>query len=200
MHALPIPVLILQHPQEPSRKDGEVSSARILAQNISPCFVKTGLSWRNLPQALKGWKEIETLPELQKPSTWYTLYLGTQKTSEGGSSIPGIYFLSKKGVPIEAPPHAEVGGLILLDGTWSQAKTLWWRNPWLLKTQRIHIVPKSRSLYGDIRREPRPECVSTLEAAAETLQFLGVDESVEIKLKSEFKSQLEHYRKKPKAP
>jgi hypothetical protein len=196
MHHLPLPVLILQHPQEPSRKDGEVSSAKILLENLSPCFVKTGLSWKNLAQALKGWKDIESIPDLQKPSAWYTLYLGTQKNSKNPSSVPGIYFLSKKGEPVEAPPRAEIGGLILLDGTWAQAKTLWWRNPWLLKTQRIYIVPESRSLYGGIRREPRPECVSTLEAAAETLNFLGVDGAVASQLKARFKLQLDEYLRK----
>ena len=65
----------------------------------------------------------------------------------------------------------------------------WW-NAWLLKTQRIYIVPKNKSLYGNLRKEPRPECVSTLEAAAETLGFLGIDPKIEEHLKSEFKSKL----------
>ncbi|NDF13715.1 DTW domain-containing protein [bacterium] len=197
MHEIPLPLLILQHPQEPSRKDGEVSSAKILAQNISPCLIKTGLSWRNLTHVLRGWKEIESSEELLKPSSWYTLYLGTQKnTASASPSLPGIYFLDRKGNPIDAPRKPEIGGLILLDGTWAQAKTLWWRNPWLLKTHRIYIVPKSRSLYGNIRKEPRPECVSTLEAASETLQFLGLEEEIGRALKGEFKKQLEQYLKK----
>jgi hypothetical protein len=196
MHEIPLPVLILQHPQEPSRKDGEVSSAKILTANLSPCFIKTGLSWRNLAHALKGWTGIENSKELLKPSAWYTLYLGTQKTAEAASpSIPGIYFLDRKGKPIHAPANPEISGLILLDGTWAQAKTLWWRNPWLLKTHRIYIVPKARSLYGNIRKEPRPECVSTLEAAAEALQFLGLGEEIEKDLKTQFKNQLTSYLK-----
>jgi hypothetical protein len=197
MHEIPLPILILQHPQEPSRRDEEVSSAKILATHLSPCFIKTGLSWKNLGHALKGWAPIEDLPDFQRPSAWYTLYLGTQKNSDSPSNtLPGIYFLDRKGNPIEAPPQPEIGGLILLDGTWAQAKTLWWRNPWLLKTQRIYIVPKSRSLYGNIRREPRRECVSTVEAAAETLQFLGMDEKIELQLKTEFKLQLDRFLKK----
>jgi hypothetical protein len=61
---IPVPVLILQHPQEPSRKDQEVSSARILTEFLDPCFVKVGLSWKNLPHALKGWKEVEEVDEI----------------------------------------------------------------------------------------------------------------------------------------
>ena len=56
-------------------------------------------------------------------------------------------------------------GIVLLDGTWSQAKTLWWRNPWLLKLQRLVLNPPAPARLGRLRREPRPEALSTLEAA-----------------------------------
>ncbi len=197
---IPVPILILQHPQEPSRKDQEVSSARILTELLEPSAVKVGLSWKNLPHALKGWREIEEIEELQKPKAWHTLYLGTKANAEvDPGTLPGIYYLDKKGDPIDPPMEAEIGGLILLDGTWAQAKTLWWRNAWLTKTQRIFIVPKSKSLYGNIRKEPRPECVSTVEAAAETLGFLGLDSSIESKLKEEFALSLKKFKETRKS-
>jgi len=190
---LPIPILVLQHPQEPSRKDRQVSSARILTEQVRPCHVAVGLSWRNLGQALKNFDAIRDIEELQTPSTWATLYLGTKK--QKAAEEPGLYFLDKKGAPREPrEDEAPIGGLILLDGTWAQAKTMWWRNAWLLKTRRIHLIPKQRSLYGNIRKEPRPECVSTLEAAAETLGFLEVDPLVESTLKAAFNQQLKLYK------
>ena len=33
-------------------------------------------------------------------------------------------------------------GVVLLDGSWSEAKTLWWRNPWLLKLRRLVLDPQ----------------------------------------------------------
>jgi len=184
---LPIPILVLQHPQEPSRKDHAVSSASILLENLHPCEVKVGLSWRNLESALKNFEAINGIDEFKKPSNWGTLYLGTQKQGEERiSHEPGLYFLDKK--------DESICGIILLDGTWAQAKTLWWRNAWLLKTRRMHLIPKQKSLYGNVRKEPRPECVSTLEAAAETLSFLGVEESIEILLKEKFSEQLKNYK------
>ncbi len=172
-----------------------MSSAKILTGMLDPCFVKVGLSWKNLSHALKGWKGIEDMEALQSPKAWFTLYLGTKSNSDiDPGALPGIYFLDKKGEPVEPPGDPEIGGLILLDGTWAQAKTLWWRNAWLTKTRRIYIVPKSRSLYGNIRKEPRPECVSTLEAAAETLGFLGLDPSIEKSLKEEFARKLKDYK------
>jgi DTW domain-containing protein YfiP len=72
----------------------------------------------------------------------------------------------------DAPP---LEGLIVLDGTWSQAKTLWWRNPWLLKLARVSLVPREPSMYGKLRKEPRREWVSTLEAVADVLPALGAE-------------------------
>ena len=63
-------------------------------------------------------------------------------------------------------------GVVLLDGTWKEAKTLWWRNPWLLKLRRLVLNPQHPSRYGRIRREPRREALSTLEAAALLLKHL----------------------------
>ncbi len=188
---LPIPILVLQHPQEPSRKDHAVSSVSVLEENLFPCQVNVGLSWRNLEAALKKFEAVQGIPEFKKASNWGTLYLGTQKQTQNKdeikfSSEPGLYFMDKK--------EDAICGIILLDGTWSQAKTLWWRNAWLLKTRRMHLIPKQKSLYGNIRKEPRPECVSTLEAAAETLSFLGVEPSVESTLKEKFSEQLKAFK------
>ena len=192
---LPIPLLILQHPQEPSRKDKEISSVNLLQDLLYPVHVATGLSWRSLEAATKNFETVKEDPELKKPALWATLYLGTKKQGQNDSFEPGIYYLDKKGLPTEAPPNPVIGGLILLDGTWAQAKTLWWRNAWLLKTQRIYIVPKEKSKYGNLRKEPRPECVSTLEATAETLSFLGIDPKVESTLKDAFLSRLKEHRR-----
>jgi hypothetical protein len=195
MVKIPLPVLILQHPQEPSRKDQEAGSASIILSRISPSHLSRGLSWRNLGHALKGFQEIEGIEELKRPALWHTLYLGTRNESAvSPSSLPGIHYLDKKGSPIAPPENAEVGGLILLDGTWAQAKTLWWRNPWLTKTKRIFIVPRSRSLYGNVRKEPRPECVSTVEALAETLGFLGFEPEIPEMLRNEFATRLKEFK------
>ena len=64
---------------------------------------------------------------------------------------------------------------MLLDGTWSQAKTLWWRNPWLLKLHRVVLDPPLPARLGELRREPRREALSTIEAAALALRHLEPD-------------------------
>lgn len=194
-----INVLIIRHPQEPNRKDQEISTANLITDSIGPSFVATGLSFKNLNHALtRSGMTPEQASTLAVPQDWVTLYLGTKSQTAGAKPVhtPGLYFLSKKGLPKERPSDIKPLGIILLDGTWSQAKTLWWRNAWLLKTQRAYLVPKQKSLYKSLRKEPRPECVSSLEALAEALTFLGEPLETEMALKDAFKAKINTYANK----
>ena len=58
--------------------------------------------------------------------------------------------------------------LIVVDGTWPQAKKVVMRNPVLAGLPRIGFVPRRPSNYR-IRAEPADHCVSTIEAVAEIL-------------------------------
>ncbi|MGQ9366876.1 tRNA-uridine aminocarboxypropyltransferase [Azospirillum sp. ST 5-10] len=159
-----IGVVILEHPQEKREILGTAQIARLQLRNA---VVKVGLSWPGLKRILG--REVD-------PRRWGVLYLGTAKQSTGGPQEE-IAAVDKNGKPL--PDSAEIlaglEGIILLDGTWSQAKTLWWRNAWLLKCRRLVLHPHFRSLYGQARREPRRESVSTLEAAAFVLSRLEGD-------------------------
>jgi DTW domain-containing protein YfiP len=141
-------VVVLQHPQEP---DHELGSAALLVRGLADAELKVGLSWRNL-KAVAG--------EGAVPSQWVVLYLGAS-----GAAFPEeVNFATTKGQPASAP--VGIRGILVLDGTWSLAKALWWRNSWLTKVKRVVLRPRSPSAYGRLRREPRPEAVSTIEAAA----------------------------------
>ncbi len=65
----------------------------------------------------------------------------------------------------------DVGTLVVLDGTWALAKKLYRKNPWLRGLPRVRFVPPRPSGY-EIRREPRPDYVSTIEALAYALEAL----------------------------
>jgi DTW domain-containing protein YfiP len=73
------------------------------------------------------------------------------------------------------PAHARPGTLVVVDGTWSQARKLVHRNPMLAALPRVAFVPQKVSDYHAIRREPAPHCVSTIEALAEVLAVLEPD-------------------------
>ena len=177
-------VLILQHPQEP---DHEIGSARLTHLALPNSTLKIGLSWRNLAAVL-GRKEAD-------PTRWAVLYLGSGVKGEDIEKIP-LQFVSKKGTPIDEPDNIE--GIIVLDGTWSQAKALWWRNAWLIKSRRIILTPQHKSLYKELRKEPRRECLSTIESVAEVLELLGEKPEVSNHLRGLFSKLLDKRRENSK--
>jgi DTW domain-containing protein YfiP len=177
-------VLILQHPQEP---DKDLGSARLAHLSLPNSTLKVGLSWPNLTKALG--REAQ-------PSKWAVLYLGSGV--KGKATAERLQFVSKAGAPV-APPSDGIEGIVILDGTWSQAKALWWRNAWLLKLKRVVLIPKSKSLYRELRREPRGECLSTIESLAEALGALGESAEVETGLKSVFGELLNKQRERLKS-
>lgn len=70
----------------------------------------------------------------------------------------------------EAPPAGPVT-LVVLDGTWWQAKKLFQQNPELTRLPRYSLSPSAPSRYR-IRREPAVHCVSTIEAIGQALSLL----------------------------
>ncbi len=194
-------MLILQHPQEPDKLLG---SARIAHLALPNSTLKIALSCPNLKVAL-GREAV--------PSRWAVLYLGSGiKTSDAAkvrpedvaaknAPQPALVFVNKKGEALPsveaAKAKSELEGIIVLDGTWSQAKTLWWRNAWLLKCRRLVLMPQARSLYKELRKEPRRECLSTIESIALTLKSLGEPEATATSLNGLFSELLDRVRKKP---
>ena len=88
----------------------------------------------------------------------------------------------------------EIEGIVLLDGTWSQAKALWWRNAWMLKCKRVVLAPKRPSRYGKLRREPRSDGLSIIEATAMLLARLERKPEIETALHASFERLLARYR------
>lgn len=174
-------VLILQHPQE---QDKELGTAGIIRSMLKNSRLEIALSRPSLSAVLK--RPVD-------PKKWGVLYLGAQNETP---AVPGLYALDRKGnlLPGMQEVLKQLEGIILLDGSWSQAKALWWRNAWLLKTQRLLLVPQKRSMYGRLRKEPRRESVSTLEAAAQCLDYLGEDPQISAGLTDAFAGLLEKYK------
>ena len=178
-----IHVLILQHPQEPDKELGTAQLAHLCLPNST---LKVGLSWPNLAKAL-GTPAV--------PSRWAMLYLGSGvKTASAGAKANALSLVTKSGVPNPELKLEDIDGLVCLDGTWSQAKALWWRNAWLLKLRRAILNPTQASLYGNLRREPRRECLSTIESISEALVALGEPAETGVKLKETFGALLQKHR------
>jgi DTW domain-containing protein YfiP len=177
-------VLILQHPQEPDKELGSAQLAHLALPNST---LKIGLSWANLKKALG--REVH-------PSNWAVLHLGSGikgKLDPRVTPAGRLQFVNKVGMAIPAPLE-KLEGIVILDGSWSQAKTLWWRNGWLLKLKRVVLTPQYKSLYRELRKEPRHECLSTIESIAECLSSLGEPAETEKVLKTLFSELLDKQR------
>jgi DTW domain-containing protein YfiP len=177
-------LLILQHPQE---QDRALGTARLTALHFKDAVVKIGLSWPSLAKALGR--------PVADPSRWAVLYLGSAKAADLDTDAE-IVAINRKG---ELEPHqrgvlADIEGVVLLDGTWSQAKALWWRNAWMLKCQRVILNPRQPSRYGRLRREPRSDGLSTIEAAAILIAGLEKRPEIASALNASFERMLVRYR------
>jgi DTW domain-containing protein len=184
-----IAVLILQHPQE---QDVTLGTARLTTLHLKQATLKIGLSWPSLSKALGRPAD---------PKRWAVLYLGSARAAELAGSRE-IIVLDRKGEAAadQDAALAELEGIVLLDGSWSQAKALWWRNPWMLKCRRIVLGPRRPSRYGKLRREPRRDALSTIEAAALLLSRLERRPEIERVMLASLDDLLERYRTARRGP
>jgi DTW domain-containing protein YfiP len=178
-----VEVLILQHPQE---KHEILGTAALAAQSFKRATLKIGLSWPSLSKVLG--RSVD-------PKRWAVLYLGSAKAGElaAGREMVAV---DRKGAALadQAAALAGIEGVIVLDGSWSQAKALWWRNAWMLKCRRVVLGPRRPSRYGKLRREPRRDALSTIEAAALLVSRLENRPEIETTLGASFDQLLERHR------
>lgn len=71
----------------------------------------------------------------------------------------------------ELAPEEMPRGLVVLDGTWSQARGLLRANPGLADLPRVGLSPAMPSRYR-IRKEPRGHYLSTIEAIVQALRLI----------------------------
>src|SRR5580704_11782809 len=164
-------VLVLQHPQE---KREVLATAAATCAALRRAALVVGLSWPNLTRALGRPADARQ---------WAALYLGSARPAAFGLERE-IIVVDRAGMPTADQDATLRGlvGIVLLDGSWSEAKTLWWRNPWLLRLRRLVLNPRHRSRFGRVRREPRRAALSTLEAAALLLRHLDGGPEIEAAL------------------
>ncbi len=138
-------VLVLQHPRE---RDKAVGTARMATLCLADAEVVVGIDFSS-DRSVQAALSCPTRPAA-------LLYPGP----------------TARDVRRDPPPHPVT--LIAIDGTWHQAKSLLRQNPWLLSLPHYAFEPDRPSEYR-IRREPREDYVSTIEALSLTLGALEGD-------------------------
>ena len=178
-----VALLVLQHPQE---QDQLLGSGRLAVVSLRNATFKVGLSWPSLAKALGRPAD---------PKRWAILHLGSARPSDfpQGREV-GVLDKKGKAVADQDGELEHIQGVVVFDGTWSQAKTLWWRNAWVLKGKRVALNPRRPSLYGRLRREPRREGLSTIEAAGLLIARIEKRPEIETALTANFGKMLDKYR------
>lgn len=183
-------IVILQHPQE---DDALLGTARLVTATLPSASIHVGLSWASLEHAVGGqrldrdrWAVLATA-KLPAP------------VPEAARGDP-VLLMDRHGKLRDLRRHG-LDGILVLDGTWSQAKTLWWRNAWFLKLPRLVLQPQEPSMYGRLRKSPRKEWISTLEAIAEVLPALGEPPEIRANLRRLLRTLLQRARDhRPETP
>jgi DTW domain-containing protein YfiP len=127
-------VLLLQHPRE---RDVAIGTARMASLCLPNSELCVGVSWEGSAELARALGDRARPPVL--------LYPG-----EGAIDVA------------TSPPEGPVT-LVVIDGTWSQAKTVVRDNPVLRALPRYTFTPEAPSEYR-IRKEPDEAYVSTIEA------------------------------------
>ena len=143
IHRLPTRtrVVLLQHPRE--RHVG-VNTARMAHLALPNSLLRLGLDFSVDP--------VVTAELAASPDT-YLLF-------------PGPNARDAAALPRDRPVT-----LVVLDGTWWQARKLYKLNPALATLPQVAFSPRQASAYR-IRRQPAAFCLSTIEALAEVLPLL----------------------------
>lgn len=135
------PIVIVQHKHESRHPFGTVRIAEL------------GLA-RSLVHTVPGWAVSDRTPPSWLPEGAGLLYPGPDAR------------------PLEAlAPHEQPRALVILDGTWHQARALFRDHAWVRELPRYSLTPAEPSRYR-IRREPLPDYVSTIEAIVQALAVL----------------------------
>lgn len=83
-----------------------------------------------------------------------------------------LLYPSSEAADLESMPPGELPkNLLVLDGTWHTARKLFRHKVWLQRMPQVRLSPAAPSNYR-IRREPREDFVSTIEAIVQALRVL----------------------------
>ncbi|XP_059443833.1 uncharacterized protein LOC132175797 [Corylus avellana] len=89
----------------------------------------------------------------------------------------------------------KVTNLIVLDGTWAKATRMYNENPWLKLLPHLKLDLKKMSLFSEVRSQPKPGCLSTIESIVYALKALGDEPEGLDNLLDVFESMVEDQRR-----
>ncbi len=138
-------VLLLQHPRE---RDVPIGTARMASLCLPNSELHVGIHWGE--------------------------HGAVQRALRDPSRPTALLFPGADARDVTVDPPREDLTLVVVDGTWTNARKVVQANPTLAALPRLSITPAEPSQYR-IRREPAAQCVSTIEALVYVLGALEGD-------------------------
>jgi DTW domain-containing protein YfiP len=181
-------ILVLQHRNEHKRTS--LSTVPLMPMVLSNCIVKVGYNF--LPESLELVQKY--LDRGKKP---LLLFPGPDAVSldvedERNNLLQSMGNTNDDSVDTNVN-DGEGELLILIDGTWNEARRMLKQSPVLVDAcQQVQFTCEYESIYGQLREEPEKHCISTLEACAESLTLLEPDENVATKAKQSLHKAMKH--------
>ena len=146
-------VIIVQHPSERKRKiRTALMAVRGLNEGTCRIFVRRKVS------------PSDELSTILQNSNSYVMY--------PSSNSKNLNTISCDNTP---------KNLVILDGTWDEAKKIYARSPILQSLPTIHLDIDKQSEYV-VRTQPSEKCLSTVETIAHSLAILESDDSISERL------------------
>ncbi len=108
-----------------------------------------------------------------------------------GAPGSALLYPGDAAVPASERAASPPAFLVVVDGTWVQAEKMLAANPALAALPRIGVSSADPSGYGDLRREPAPHCLSTIEAVACALGALEGDPARFEPMRAAFRAMVE---------
>ncbi len=159
-------VIILQHPRE---SDVAINTARLAQLQLEGSELHVGVA-------------LNDAPSLRR------------RLNDSTAPRPILLYPGEGALDLAQHAPSEPVTLLVLDGTWWQAKKLFQNSPELAALPRYSLSPESPSRYR-IRREPAVNFVSTIEAIGEALSLLEPDGFDREALLAPFDAMVEHQLK-----
>ena len=162
-------VLILQHPNE--RRKRNLSTTPLLQLALEKCVVKVGYDFDATI--------LDEFPD-HRPLLLYpsddAVALDDDDIEFGGGHVDMTMTSTdtNDSNTQQHHPHKKNLLLILIDGTWAEAKRMLRESLQLVQEcQAVKFTSVDQtSIYDVLRKEPQPHCLSTLEACSKALQYL----------------------------
>ena len=158
-------LLVLQHPNERRKKNfSTVPLLRLVLENVQ---VLVGCKFESEQIA----PLVEALQQDRQPLLLFP-GPGSMPLDELRLSVPRPDE-SANSFPQPETVLSDENLVIVVDGTWTEAKNILRDSPTLVnKCKLVQFANEATSIYNSIREEPKPHCMSTLEACSKVLQLL----------------------------